>query len=158
MRWGKFEGYFSAVVFANKQVMLARLKYLDMDEFDEQYGLKDDVDYQIPFPVARELQDDGDIMLALCLRSPQTLSRASAKLRNDPNFVLQILQEHPSAMQFVSKKLRGNKAFARKAMSLPAGIRGFTFLDPKIQKDAKVAILAIQKAGKEYGTFHMVHD
>lgn len=157
MQWGNFERNFPARVCGNKQVLLARLKYVDMEKFDELYGPPGNDERGTPFPVNRELCSDREIMLALCLRSPQTLRQASAVLCNDPSFVLEILQEHPTVMQYLSKKLRSSKAFARKALSLPAGIRGFKFLDQKLQKDNKLAILAIEKAGEEYGEYLVCH-
>lgn len=135
MQWGKFEGEFPSTVCGSKQVMMARLEHVSADEFDALYGPQQhesdannnnnnnnarNNSHSTPagcFPVSRRLQGDPEVMLALCRRSPQTLSKASPDLRKDKKFVLSVLELHPAAMEHVSAELRDNKAFARRLVN-----------------------------------------
>jgi len=130
---------------SNRDLLLKRLAVVP--HFEETY-------YDKLFEPPHKLKNDKEVMLAICSRNSQALQFCSKKLQNDRDVVLAAVLHRfhfaPTAIQYASTKLRNEKIMARSVLSQEYGIRAFSHLSERLQQDAKLAILAIKKAGPEY--------
>ncbi|KAL3914963.1 MAG: hypothetical protein SGARI_008297, partial [Bacillariaceae sp.] len=142
--YGGFERSFHTSITGNKEVFFARL--------DKAPGLEN---YKgRAYPIAKALRGDPEVMLELCERSPDSLMNATSALKDNHDFVMEAIQLDPSAFRYSSARLRKDKRAIRKVLGMPGGIRAFTWLDNKIQRDEKLALFAVKRAGAEYAKSH----
>jgi Domain of unknown function (DUF4116) len=146
LKWENFDNHFPLKVQQNKQVLLARLKYVP--GFEERYATSG-------FDVPRNLRSDKELMLEVCSRSPTSLHVASKALKENRQLCMAAITKDPCALLHASAKLRGDRRIARAALGRPNGIKAFKFLSRKLQDDPKLAVLAIRKCGEEYTGFHL---
>jgi hypothetical protein len=146
MKWENFDIIFPYKVQHDKQILLARLKYVP--GFDELYATH-------AFDVPKALRGDKEIMMEICSRSPASLLLAAKVLKEDRQLCMVASTKDPCALLHASHKLRGDRRIARAVLGRPNGIKAFKFLTRKLQEDPKLAVLAIRKCGVEYTGFHL---
>ena len=143
LQWGSFDRNFGRWLRYDRDIFLRRL---DLPSFETHY--KDDT-YKVP----REFVDDKEVMIKIVSKSSKSLSQASAELQNDRQVVMAAIQNPrpcaPLAIQHASKKLQADKRIARTLLSHGHGITAFTLLPRNLQRDYKLALLAIQCSSEE---------